>query len=171
MRNLAFHRAGRQDEVQANLLKPNNPQGAFWTQVHGNFFDTSVLDWCKLFADRNGKHHWRRVVDNPDRFEADLYTTLGVTAETFAELVKKANNYRDKFVAHLDEERVMLLPALEMAKGAVVFLHGRLVQQGCGDWLDLPTSTDELERGFAQASTEAQSVYGDALARLTAAGQ
>jgi len=128
-----------------------------------------VLEWCKLFADRdNGKHHWRRVVENPDRFEADLYATLGVTADEFTTLIMKIKHYRDKFVAHLDEERTMLLPALEMAKSAIVFLHERLVQQAgeYGDWLRLPTAPEELSQGFAQASREAQSVYAEALARL-----
>jgi hypothetical protein len=72
MRNLAFHRAGLDNEVKRNLLNPNHPQGGFRLQAHGNFFDISVLDWCKLFADRKGEHHWRRVVDEDDRFRADL---------------------------------------------------------------------------------------------------
>ena len=169
MRNLAFHRAGLDIEVQRKLLDPRCPQAAFWREVHGNFFDISVLDWCKLFADRNnGKHHWRRVVENPDRFEADLYTTLGVTADEFTTLITKIKHYRDKFVAHLDEEQTMLLPALEVAKRAIVFLHERLVQQagGYGDWWSLPTSPEELGQGFAQASREAQRVYAEALARF-----
>ena len=170
MRNLAFHRAGVDIEVQRKLLDPRRPQVAFWREVHGNFFDISVLDWCKLFADNNGKHHWRRVVEDPGRFEAGLYTTLGVTAAEFTTLITKIKHYRDKFVAHLDDEQTMLLPALETAKSAIVFLHERLVQQagGSGDWLNLPTSPEELAQGFAQASREAQSVYAEALARLAA---
>ena len=129
MRNLAFHRAGRDIEVQSKLLDPKHPKAAFWREAHGNFFDISVLDWCKLFADREGKHHWRRVVKNPDRFEADLYT------DEFTSMIAKIKHYRDKFVAHLDQERTMLLPALDVARGAIVFLHERLVQQaGHGDW-------------------------------------
>ena len=30
MRNLAFHRAGFQDQVRDNLLNRNHPQGEFW---------------------------------------------------------------------------------------------------------------------------------------------
>jgi hypothetical protein len=166
LRNLAFHRAGLDTEVERKLLDPRHPQAAFWREVRGNFFDISVLEWCKLFAEgKKGKHHWRRVVDNPDRFEADLYTTLGVTAAEFTTLITKIKDYRDKFVAHLDEERTMLLPALEVARRAIVFLHERLVQQAGagGDWSNLPTSREELD---AQASREAQSVYTETLARL-----
>jgi hypothetical protein len=162
MRNLAFHRAGL--EVQGKLLDQKQAHGAFWLEVHGNFFDKSVLDWCKLFADNRGKHHWRRVVESPDRFAMELYAALGVTVSEFDGLVEKVKRYRDRFVAHLDEEREMLLPALETAKGAVIFLHKRLVKQaaGSGDWRGLPTSPEELEQGFAQATREARSVYAEA---------
>jgi hypothetical protein len=171
MRNVAFHRAGMQREVQLNLFAPTHPQGAFWREAHGNFFDISVLEWCKLFADRDrngwGKHHWRRVVENPDRFEADLYATPGVTADAFTTLTKKIKDYRDQFVAHLDEERTMLLPELEVARRAIVFLHQRLAQEARSyeDWRGLPTTAEQLDQGFAQACREAQSVYAEALAR------
>ena len=113
MRNLAFHRAGMQPEVQRNLLTPTHPQGAFWREAHANFIDICVLEWCKLFADRReGKHYWRRVVDEPDRFEADLCTTLGVPAAEFDDMITKVKGYRDRFVAHRDEERMALLPML-----------------------------------------------------------
>jgi hypothetical protein len=156
--------------VQRKLLDTRHPQAAFWREVHGNFFDVSVLDWCKLFADRKGEHYWRRVIDDHDRFEEDLHTTLSVTADEFDKLVEKAKRYRDKFVAHLDKERVMLLPALDVAKGAVVILHERLAQQtgGHGDWSGLPTSREELEQGFTQASREAETVYVAAMDRRTA---
>jgi hypothetical protein len=172
LRNLAFHRAGLDIEVQNKLLDARHPQAAFWREVHENFFDMCVLDWGKLFADGKkgnwGKHHWRRVVENPDRFEADLYATLGVRPTEFAALITNIKHYRDKFVAHLDEERTMLLPALEVAKKSIAFLHGRLVQHagGCGDWRGLPATAEQLDRGLTQALQEAQSVYAEALARL-----
>jgi hypothetical protein len=161
MRNLAFHRAGLDIEVQRKLFDPRCAQAAFWLEVHGNFFDISVLDWCKLFADRKGKHHWRRVVEDPDRFEADLYTTLGVTADEFTTLITKINHYRNKFVAHLDEEQTMLLPALEVARRAIVFLHERLAQEvrTYEDWQGLHATAEQLDRGFTQAFQEAQRVY------------
>jgi hypothetical protein len=60
-------------------LSEYHPQASFWRQVNGNFFDMAVLDWCKLFGDqkqtplkRVGEHHWRRVVSDPEMFEARL---------------------------------------------------------------------------------------------------
>ena len=157
-------------KVKDNLLNPYHPQSEFWVQAHGNFFDISVLDWCKLFADhKDGKHHWRRVIENPDRFEADLYPTLGVTADAFAKLIRNIKGYRDQFVAHLDEERMMLLPALDVAKKSIAFLHQRLAQEARSeDWQGLPTTAEQLERVFKRASQQAESVYAEALARLAA---
>jgi hypothetical protein len=169
MCNLAFHRAGMQPEVQRNLLTPTHPQGAFWREAHTNFFDICVLEWCKLFADRReGKHHWRRVVNDPDRFVEDLCTTLGVPAAQFDDLITKVKGYRDRFVAHRDEERMAHMPMLELPKKAIAFLHKRLAQEAPSlqDWQrrGLPTTAEQLDLGFTQAFQEAQSVYADALA-------
>jgi hypothetical protein len=167
MRNLAFHRAGMQGEVQFNLFARTHPQGAFWREAHGNFIDICVLDWCKLFADPQGKHHWRRVIDEPDRFKADLCATLGVTVAEFATLITQVRRYRDSFVAHLDNERMMRLPTLELPKRSIAFLHERLPQvaRSYEDWEGLPTTAEQLDQGFTGALHEAQSVYAEALAR------
>jgi hypothetical protein len=152
------------------LFNPDHPQGAFWLEVHGNFVDKCALEWCKLFADRKGEHHWRRVVGEHSRFEAELHAALGVTPAEFNDQITKIKHYRDKFVAHLDQERTMFLPALEVARKAIVFLHERLAQHAPGreDWQGLRISAKQLDQGFTQAYREAQSVYAQALARLAA---
>jgi hypothetical protein len=167
LRNLAFHRAGLDSEVQSKLLDPKHPHATFWLEVRGNFFDTAVLEWCKLFGDRKGKHRWRLViVENPDGFETDLFTKLGVTADEFTALITRIKDYRDQFVAHLDEEKEMLFPDLEVAKGAIGFLHERLVQLAAADGVSLgiPTTPEQLNQGFEQAFREARGVYATAMA-------
>jgi hypothetical protein len=181
MRNLGFHSAGMQPEVQRNLLTPTH-QGAFWREAHVNFIDICVLDWCKLFVDRTkgkrrkgrkgeqdwGEHHWRRVVNEPDRFGEDLCTTLGVTAAQFDDLIAKVKDYRNTFVAHRDEDRMAHLPMLELPKKAIAFLHERLAREAPSlqDWQcrGLPTTAKQLDLEFTQAFQDAQSVYADALA-------
>ena len=158
---------GFRPKCSAIYSTPINPQSAFWREAHANFIDICVLDWGKLFADKKGEHHWRRVVDDHARFEADLYTTLGITAAEFAELIAKVTRYRNKFVAHLDQERMMFLPMLELPKTAIAFLHERVPQgaRSHEDWHGLPATAEQLDRGFTQAFQEAQSVYAEALAR------
>jgi hypothetical protein len=157
MRNLAFHRAGAEIEVKDNLLNRNHPQGEFWIQGHGNFLDTCVLDWCKLFADYKSEHHWHRVVDDKARFKKDLYTTPGIRGAEFTKTIKEVKHYRDKFVAHLDEERTMFLPALEVARKAVLFLDEHLAQQLADEWRGLPALAER------RASEQAKSVYDEAV--------
>ena len=163
MRNLAFHRAGADPVVKDSLRTPHQPQGEFWIQAHGNFLDSCVLDWCKLFTDYDGEHHWHRVIDERKGFKKDLYTTLG--GADFAEQSEKIRRYRHEFVGHLDQERTMILPTLELAKKAIAFLHERLIQQAPDrkDWRDLPSTAEQLDRVFMRASEAAQSVYGEAL--------
>jgi hypothetical protein len=165
MRNLAFHRAGLRHDVQRRLFNSSHPRAAFWREVHVNFLDICVLDWCKLFADPKGKHHWQRVIDNHDRFEADLYATLSVSVDDFGEMIEKARRYRNKFVAHLDDERMMHPPILDVPKKSVAFLHERLLQRVnlTDAWRLLPTTAAKLEQGYEQAFQEAWSVYDDAL--------
>ena len=75
------------------------------------------------FAHRKSVHHLRRcVIDDHDRFEADLYATLSVTVDEFAKLITDSKHYRDKFVAHLNEEQIMRPPRLDLPKKSVVFL-------------------------------------------------
>jgi hypothetical protein len=161
MRNLALHRAGlRCAAVRDNLLNRYHPQGEFWVQAHGNFLDTCVLDWCKLFVDYEGEHHWHRVVADRAlraRFKKDLYKTLGVRGDEFTSTINEVKHYRDKFVAHLDEERTMLLPAMELARKAVLFLDERLAPQLPDEWRGLPASAEQ------RASQQAESVYVEAL--------
>jgi hypothetical protein len=164
MRNLALHRAGLQAEVREYLLNPNHPQGEFWVQAHGNFLDACVLEWWKLFADYNGEHHWHRVVDDRACFGRDLYATR-VSRVEFNKTIADVERYRNKFVAHLDEEREMDCPDLEAAKKAVVFLHERLAQLIASreEWRGLPVSAEELEFVFKRASQQAESVYDGAV--------
>jgi hypothetical protein len=105
------------------------------------------------------------VVDEPDRFKADLCTTLGFTIAEFATLITQVRRYRDSFVAHLDNERMMRLPTLELPKRSIAFLHERLPQEARSyeDWEGLPTTAEQLDQGFTRAFHEAQSVYAEAL--------
>jgi hypothetical protein len=166
LRNLAFHRAGMRREVQVKLFVPAHPQGSFWREAHVNFVDICVLEWCKMFVDRRGEHHWSRVVDERDRFQAELYTALGVAPAEFANLITKVKHYRDKFVAHLDQERTMHLPDLEVPKKCIAFLHERLVRQTDVSEHRLGATAEQLEQGYAQAFAEATRVYDEALTRV-----
>lgn len=98
----------------------------FWVNANGNAIDIAVLEWCKLFADRKGKHHWTRVVSDEAAFLAQLLRALGMSAKEFHDFARSVLRYRNKFVAHLDDERTMHIPATRVLRRSAAFLY---------DWL------------------------------------
>jgi hypothetical protein len=65
-----------------------------------------VLEWCKLFGDKKGEYYWKTIVTDVACFKADLLVHLGLHEEAFNRQVHIIREYRDKWVAHLDLERV-----------------------------------------------------------------
>lgn len=157
-RNVAFYRAGM-SECTSSLLSETHPQAAFWRQVNGNFFDMAVLDWCKLFVDRDGKQTWRNVVSDSADFEAKLLTDCHVSKQDFAELTQKFRHYRNKYLAHLDDEETRI-PFLEKARPSVAFYHRYIVEHEAktGELDGLP-SVGDFAKGHDQCVEEAKRAY------------
>lgn len=116
IQNLAYYRAGwKPGKVFARH------RSQFWVTANGNFLDHCVLEWCKLFGDKAGEHYWGKIVSDPKSFERGMLSSLGITASEFKTHIESIRRYRDKFVAHLDSDKVMNIPDLEIAKKAVLF--------------------------------------------------
>ena len=81
-------------------------------------------------------------------------------ANGFAECIRSIRRYRDKFVAHLDDEPVMHIPVLRTAQKAVVFYHTYVVstEAEAADLIGLPDTIGRMEQGFQECSTEAESL-------------
>jgi len=97
-------------------------QREFWKNANSGCVDIAVLEWCKLFTEVRGKHYWAKSVPDEDAFKQDLYARLEVTEPEFARYGKAIKHYRDKFVAHLDEEAAMFIPRLRQARRSVAFV-------------------------------------------------
>lgn len=118
-RNLAYFRAGWKE------LQPKR-EGEFWITILGNFIDTSILEWSKLFGDEKGKHHWKRIVDNEAMFKSRLMNDIGISEAQWRESWKQIKDYRDKFIAHLDSEDTMYIPQMDIPFRMVNFLYDEL---------------------------------------------
>jgi hypothetical protein len=160
VQNLAFYRAAVADPT-ALILSDDHPEAAFLRRAINNFLDIAVLDWCKLFgSQKTEKYHWRRVVSDTMNFERALLGELGTKDAAFQKLVKKMLGYRDRFVAHLDNDLVMNVPELDPSHKALVFYHRHIVEceAKSGDLAGLPR-VDTLARGFTQSIAEARRAY------------
>lgn len=126
VRNIAYYRVGFIAEDGTGGLKHPSQFGA---TVNGNMLDIAVLEWCKLFADGKARHHWKRFVRNDAdqrQFLAGLLKTAGINLNDWKRYLDEMRVYRDKFVAHLDDQHVMKIPRLELALKCVFFLHAHV---------------------------------------------
>ena len=164
-RNLAYYQVGSAPEYQH--LYDRNCSANFWITASNNSIDVCVQEWYKLFADKNGKHHWRQIVTDPAAFEAALLSHLGLDETEFQKEIDALLRYRDKFLAHLDSDRKMNIPRMDIAKKAVWFYHAHIVKQEAqpGD-LEFPSQlATELDSGYAQSKAEITTVLKAASSR------
>jgi hypothetical protein len=143
VRNLAYERAGKQS---MNELKES---GDFWTIVNNNFLNSCVLEWCKLFVDTKNRqpseHRWDNIVADKVRFEAELYQRINQTR--FQRLIDEMRTTRNKFIAHLDDQNTEYMPHMDIAKTAVQFYHGYIIDEANpGELVGLPTDLNDYIR-------------------------
>jgi hypothetical protein len=158
-RNLAYYRVGWRDEFKSKMDYGLHPASAnFFRVANGNFIDILVLEWCKLFAEKRGKHYWENVVADKSGFKAGLLNELGIDEAEFDKSVKALREYRDKFVAHLDSEETMNIPALTIPKKAAWYYYAYIVANETieRDFLGFDSSLDLLHK---QMEREAVAAY------------
>jgi hypothetical protein len=152
VRSLAVFQTGR-CEGRA-LLADNAAHASFWRQIDSNAIDVCVLEWCKLFGDTRGKHYWKRVISevNHNEFHGILLTELAMTQNGYDSFVMKMRSYRDRFVAHLDDDRTMDIPELESTKISISSLYSFLATRECdpADFGILARTRAEFETGYDQ---------------------
>jgi hypothetical protein len=148
VRNMAYHRAG--EESKSSWKKED-----FWRNINSNFIDVAIMDWCKLFADPKGKHFWSKVVQNKEVFLENLLNEIGITEAEFSDHINKMKYYRDKFLAHLDEEMVMHIPTMEISIKSAVFLFSILKVDFPKSLGDAPENLNEFYNSrFSHAKSQ-----------------
>ena len=160
-RNLAYHRARRESGGLAHRGED------FWNTADGNFIDAAVLAWCALFADDNvergrfAEQGWRKLLppDEHGDFVRSLLAAMGLSSAAFEDLIKVCRRYRDKFLAHLDSDRTMMIPGMVPALEGTRHLYNHIwacqidpIRRGDA----LPDLNDVYER----ALNEGRRVYG-----------
>jgi hypothetical protein len=162
MRNLAYYRGARESPV-GWWDTPLRPEASFWRTMANNCLDLAVLEFCKPFADRKGRHGWRKVVstDKLAEFEAGLYRHVGMTAKEWDSYLDQIRHYRDKFVAHLDDDRTMYPPLLDPAKSAVEYLHSHIVaiEAPIGSLTGLVADVARMSAAYEQEKALAAGIF------------
>jgi hypothetical protein len=162
VRNVAYYRIGYVNEDGTGTLKQATEFGA---TVNANMLDIAVLEWCKLFADRKARHHWHRLVRDEaeqKQFSTQLHQVAQINAHEWTQYVDVIRVYRDKFVAHLDDEDVMNPPPLEVALKSVFFLYAHICANAPAGTLDMPRRVKlpgDLSVYYAECQNKARDAY------------
>lgn len=153
VRNAAYYRAGwRNNHISI--------RDDFWVSANGNFLDFAVVEWCKLFTDQRGKHHWRKVVPDPNAFFPNLLVAIGSNGQEFVIQCGEIKTYRDKFVAHLDDEQRMQIPHLSMVIDSTIYLYSIVREEFSSALNDAPSN---LRAFYRQRFAHAREHYANAI--------
>lgn len=117
-RNLAYYNAARKELAL--------DKEGFWLTVTGNFVDVCALEWCKLFWDRGSKYHWQNIFKEPNGFKQDILKTHGLDETGLKKLCNEMKDYRNKFVAHLEEKDSTKVPCMSTPYLLVCFYYRRM---------------------------------------------
>lgn len=162
VRNIAYYRVGFVNEEGSGDLKQRTQFGA---TVNGNMLDIAVLEWCKLFADRNARHYWQRVIRDEteqQRFLCEMLRDAASNMHDWKRYLDSVRVYRDKFVAHLDDLNVMQIPSLEVALKCVLFLYAYIRANSPASTFATPHCAhlpDGLSAYYAACRDEARRAY------------
>ncbi len=170
-RNLAYYRAARGEDG-----KLTTPETNFWRVINSDFVDVAVLEWCKLLGDKpswlmNSKpkspsrHGWEYITgivldENPALFRDALLKHLGMNEDEFEKHRTQVRVFRDKFVAHLDDENTMHIPQFDVPLKALVFLFNYVTSWAEKNGLNILGSG--IEAAYEACLTEAKQAYAKA---------
>lgn len=149
--NMAYYRAGWHKRTFRRTED-------FWRRANGNFLDVAVLEWCKLFAEPRGAHSWRNVLSDTSAFEELLLSNLGCTSTEFDAYITEIRRYRDKFVAHLDDNPQGKYPELNLALESTMYLF-RYIRTHEDDGKDFAGLPQSLETAYRVALNHGKAQY------------
>jgi hypothetical protein len=143
LRNLAFYKAGWRKGVFVSREQ-------FWINANGNFLEICVLEWCKIFGNKSDRYYYEKIVSDKVRFYRGLLCFVGCEKKDFESYVKELKKYRDKFVAHLDVEKIMYIPDLRMARKSISYFYIYLLthEEVDGCFSDAPSKMSKFYRHF-----------------------
>ena len=121
--NIAAYKANwRKNAMNESELVVNR---SFWKRANGNFLDIAVLEWCKVFSERNGEHHWSRIFKLRQDWMREFLQHMGMSQKEFHAELQRVLKYRNKYVAHL-EPIPMKYPSVDFLLQSISYLYEKI---------------------------------------------
>lgn len=99
-----------------------------------------------------------KVVRDKDQFFTALLKELDCTDVQFKNYINEMRSYRDKFLAHLDDENIMNIPRLEKVEKSIIHLYCYLLTHEEED--NCFSGAPNIEEYFVNSSAEAKTIMG-----------
>jgi hypothetical protein len=87
------------------------------------------LDWCKLFGDKAGKHHFAKILPDPAGFMSGVLAALTMDVGAFDALARAVIHYPNKELAHADVYEAITIPELDAIIESTIQLYEALRSQ------------------------------------------
>ena len=98
--NIAFYKTNwHKNENDESTVIVNRD---FWIRANGNFLDIAVLEWCKVFSEKRGEHHWTKIFKSKYEWMSKFLAHMKMSQKEFHAELQKITKYRNKYIAHLD---------------------------------------------------------------------
>lgn len=145
--NYAYFKSG----WDQNKFKGSND---FWISLNNNFYDICILEWCKLFGSNSETLHWKKIVFNKKDFKLRLFRDLNITQEDLNLLHETTKVLRDKFIAHIDNDKYLYRPNLGLALKIIYYLYKEIFNL-CSDTNGFPEDLEAIyELNFKLGNVE-----------------
>ena len=100
----------------------------YWILIFNNFFDSAILEWCKVFGTDNEPTHWKTLVSNHDSFRKGMLNRLGLDESKWKTYWTEVRDYRNNIITHFQKTpKVKHYPSLENILSSTFYYYEWLV--------------------------------------------
>ncbi len=144
----------------------------FWRIIQGGTLDLAVIEWCKLFGNRDEDTHWSRLIPEAghDKFRTGLRAAVGMNEAEWDTYWQSMVDYRNEVAAHHDlDPGNAHYPSLDAALEAVYHYHNSYL---FSEWAVVnpqtryPADMREFANGYQEELRRAAEVATDATRSL-----
>lgn len=150
---LQIHREMAAQNLFPEASKVSNPREDVWFYFMAAAYRDAVIEWCKVFGSRDDWSHWRRAAGvSAESLYPRFLLETGMTEPEWDEARTAVKSYRDKALAHHDEDLVEMVtefPTLRYAESAAFVMYRMLVQLAGGRSAQMPEDLEAWARRYS----------------------
>jgi hypothetical protein len=152
LQHVAYYRS-----IKAELNK-QDIKSNFWAKTCNAHLEAGILDWCKVFGSEGpNRTHWKKTAGQTpdaaqDEFRQQVLIKTGFTSRDWVNYHKEMCTFRDRYVAHLDFDKIPPVPFLDKALQVAFAYDAWIRKQIEPDIIDDPRLEQLYDNWLAESS-------------------